>query len=449
MIPIAAFAGSLPLIVMCLCGMAMGTLVNWAIYRLAWNPRKISPWGPTPTGAPPRKLADRLPVVGWLGLRREHGIHGRGFWIRPLLVELALGVGLATLYWWEVGQQSLILAQVNAFFPAPVPPGTNVVSAWLPHQTLLSHGLLILLMAAASFIDIDEKIIPDTITVPGTLLGLTLATLLPLSLLPHVDVRPLLSVAGEGVTLPAAHAALLIPGTQMFVEPVSLTAPNAWPAPLRAASHWGGLAIGLGCWWLWCFALTPRIWRGRHGATRAIELIARRVLRELARPPLGLIACLGSLSIAAVWWWGETAWMGLLTSLVGMAVSGALIWIVRVVGTAALGREAMGFGDVTLMMMVGTFMGWQAGVVIFFVSPFAGLVVGIVQAVTRNDDVIPYGPFLCLGTLLVIVQWPAIWNAELQQLFAAGWLIPLVLGVCFVLLGGMLVVWQQIKERVF
>ena len=57
----------------------------------------------------------------------------------------------------------------------------------------------------------------------------------------------------------------------------------------------------------------------------------------------------------------------------------------------------MGFGDVTLMMMVGAFLGWQAGVVIFFLAPFAGLVVGVLQLVLRRDDEIPYGPFLCLA----------------------------------------------------
>ena len=42
-------------------------------------------------------------------------------------------------------------------------------------------------MLAASFIDIDEKIIPDEITVTGTLLGLLIATIVPMSLLPHVS----------------------------------------------------------------------------------------------------------------------------------------------------------------------------------------------------------------------------------------------------------------------
>ncbi len=47
---------------------------------------------------PPRKLSDRLPVLGWLGLRRERDLHGAGFWIRPLAVEVLTGVALATLY---------------------------------------------------------------------------------------------------------------------------------------------------------------------------------------------------------------------------------------------------------------------------------------------------------------------------------------------------------------
>ena len=43
------------------------------------------------------------------------------------------------------------------------------------------------------------------------------------------------------------------------------------------------------------------------------------------------------------------------------------------VGSLALRREAMGFGDVTLMAMIGAFLGWQAAVLTFFLAPFFGL----------------------------------------------------------------------------
>ena len=67
-----------------LLGLVGGTLANYVIYRFAYfNPRRISPWGLPPEDSN-RNGFDRIPVVGWLLLRRESNLHGRGFWIRPL-----------------------------------------------------------------------------------------------------------------------------------------------------------------------------------------------------------------------------------------------------------------------------------------------------------------------------------------------------------------------------
>jgi hypothetical protein len=60
-------------------GTCVGGAVNLAIYRLAWHPRPISPWSWPDPSAPPRRIWDRLPIVGWLGLRREASLHGAGF----------------------------------------------------------------------------------------------------------------------------------------------------------------------------------------------------------------------------------------------------------------------------------------------------------------------------------------------------------------------------------
>jgi leader peptidase (prepilin peptidase) / N-methyltransferase len=453
MIVLATLPLSVRLLAVCLVGMALGSVMNWAIYRLAWNWRDISPWGPAPEGVPQRSWADRIPVLGWLRLRREHAVHGRGYWLRPMAIELTLGVGLAVLYWWEIARQGLIVQQVQEFFAVvfggPIPPlELPLVSSEWAHAIFFGHAVLIGLMTAASFIDIDEKIIPDEVTVPGTLLGLVLMTLMPQALLPHVDIRPAAPIVGELVKLPPALA-----GANLYVEPVTLAAPNAWPQHL---SGWWGLVLGQACWWLWCFALAPRTWRGRRGVAQAIRVILRRVVRELTRAPLGPIAWIGSAAILAVWWFGQASWVGLLSSLVGMAVSGGIVWVVRLVGTGALGREAMGFGDVTLMMMVGTYVGWQAGVLIFFVAPFAALLIGILQLVLKRDHVIPYGPFLCLGTLVVVADWTVFWSRhahadelDVQYLFGLGWVVPVVLLVSFALMGALLIVWRRVKIALF
>ncbi len=170
--------------------------------------------------------------------------------------------------------------------------------------------------------------------------------------------------------------------------------------------------------------------------------------REFARPPLRTLTLFGSTAIVCVWALGEGAWAGLLTALIGLVASGGMVWAVRLIATGALRKEAMGFGDVTLMMMIGTFLGWQASIITFFVSPFAALVVGAVQYVSRRDDVIPFGPFLCLAAAVVVVAWASFWMWA-TPLFVWGWLVPAVLIICLALLGVMLTIWRIFKEFLF
>ena len=96
-----------------------------------------------------------------------------------------------------------------------------------------------------------------------------------------------------------------------------------------------------------------------------------------------------------------------------------LIWSVRLVAQRILGVEAMGFGDVTLMGMIGAFLGWQAVLLIFFIAPFFGLIYGIINVLLGRGRAVPYGPFLCLATVFVVVAWSPIWSAT-AEFFAFG-----------------------------
>lgn len=64
--------------------------------------------------------------------------------------------------------------------------------------------------------------------------------------------------------------------------------------------------------------------------------------------------------------------------------------------------ESMGGGDVKLLAMIGAFMGWQMAVLTFFLAPFLGIVVGIVNLATKKDHTIPYGPFLSIAALVAL-----------------------------------------------
>ena len=408
------------LFVLFLVGAFAGGIVNLAVYRLAWTPRAISPWSRPHPAAPPRRWDDRLPIFGWLGLKRESSFHGPGFWVRPLLVELLLAIGLPALYWWEVEGLRLIAPGV-----APPDPATL-------HVIFVSHTTLMLVMLVGSLIDLDERIIPDAITLPGTMLGLIFAAGYPWSLLP---VAPPAAVGPAGLGPPALP-------TSDFLR---LTSPFPWPAWLNGLHHAAPLAIGLACWWLWCVALMPRTWFARHGWRRALGLMLARLRRERVTHRIALMGALGSLAIAAVWFFGGPRWQALLSSLVGLAAGGGLVWVVRVIGTAVLQREAMGFGDVTLMAMIGSFLGWQACLMVFFLSPFAALLFGLATLILRRETEIPYGPFLCLGALVVIVRWAALW-AWAEPIFALGAIVPLVLAVCMVLMVPLLLVLRFLRE---
>lgn len=429
-------------------GILAGAAVNWAVYALAWNRRLISPWSPAHDEAPPRRPGDRMPLWGWLGLRREESLHGRGFWVRPLAVELLMGAGWAALWWWEVMHQGLVADQIAALANGAVPLGAITAPVWTTYATFASHALLVALMAAASLIDIDEKTIPEEITDYGTIAGLALATLVPMGLLPQAIARNQPPMVGVAAQLPPGAA---FQQGALYLEPVAVAAPEELPAALGGAPEWLGLALGLSCYAIWCFALAPGIWRRRRGLALGFRLLVARAAREMARPRRLALIVVGAAAIVGVWAWGGAAWTGLLTALVGMIGASAMVWAMRIVGTVALRREALGFGDVTLMMMVGSFLGWQAGVVIFFLAPFAGLAIGLLQLVLRRNDEIFYGPFLCLATLVVMVRWATFWNADtpLQQVFGEPWLVVAMLAAGVALLGAMLVIWRNIKEALF
>lgn len=113
---------------------------------------------------------------------------------------------------------------------------------------------------------------------------------------------------------------------------------------------------------------------------------------------------------------------GFKVGLIGLLVGGGLTQTVRVVGSLALRREAMGFGDVTLMAMIGSFLGWQAAVLTFFLAPFFGIGHALTKLViyvgkrlsgrpsSSADREIPFGPYLSMAALGLLLSWPWMWD---------------------------------------
>ncbi|MBX3441848.1 MAG: prepilin peptidase [Planctomyces sp.] len=147
------------------------------------------------------------------------------------------------------------------------------------------------------------------------------------------------------------------------------------------------------------------------------------------------------------WIMAHPHWHGLAASVAGVLVGGGMVWGVRILGHWALRQEAMGLGDVILMAMMGSFLGWQPMVLVFFLAPACGLVVVIFRWIfIRADRVIPYGPYLSLAALLTLLLWPWLWYPAERYLGAGPVIVPLGAAAMFALLTVSLVTARLIKR---
>jgi leader peptidase (prepilin peptidase) / N-methyltransferase len=266
----------------------------------------------TPSRAPATALNDNqvrsspwyqlLPIAGCFFSLGKNRFRGVFIGWRGLAVDIATGVLFAAYGLAAVRMQCQQVAEVR--------PDDFWKSA-----RVVSHLLLITLLVAATVTDLRDYVIPDSITVPGTIFGLAAAVISGQLQMEHVWVDWNQEV--PGITGP------YIPG---------------W---LDAHRHWHGFA-----------------------------------------------------------------W-----SLAGGLVGAGLCAFVRGVSGLILRREALGLGDVTLLAMIGTFIGWQPTVFVFVLAPLCGLVCTVPLRLVSRKAYLPYGPFLAAATIVVLFSWRWLWPA--------------------------------------
>ncbi|MED5506592.1 MAG: prepilin peptidase [Planctomycetota bacterium] len=149
--------------------------------------------------------------------------------------------------------------------------------------------------------------------------------------------------------------------------------------------------------------------------------------REMGLEVLFLIPCMCGLALG--WFLGSglegrpgpfLAVLG--GSIGGWLIAGAVVWVVRILGTLAFGREAMGMGDVHLMAAMGAAFGWIDPVVAFFIAPFLGLawvLAGLTggRVLKGLGQELPYGPHLAVALFLVVFLKPVV-------IEAGQWILP-------------------------
>ncbi len=80
----------------------------------------------------------------------------------------------------------------------------------------------------------------------------------------------------------------------------------------------------------------------------------------------------------------------------------------------------MGGGDIKMMAMIGAILGWKGVILTTFLGSLSGSVIGILSVLIRGREkgsLIPFGPFLALGSLITLFYGQEILSWYLRGLY--------------------------------
>jgi leader peptidase (prepilin peptidase) / N-methyltransferase len=447
-------------------GLILGAFVNKAIFDWAW----FVECSPSPYSSKKRVASESawryLPVFGWCWTQtligqtlypaslanatpdeRQHiPVWTKYSFLRPLLIELICGLGVPWLTWYYHSGTWLGVA----WNPELIPGGTATVWVWV-----LFHVLVIGLLLIAALIDWDEQTIPDQVTTTGVVLALLVTTVWPTVRLPNVTFNGLAVFEVAPLHAFSPHDFPNEAKPQVDDLPPGVLGWIHWDRvmPVLDPRGWVGLVTALGCWLFWAVLVMPSLCTLRFGWQTGLWMAWCNVIRPprktsgLAKRqrrinPVTWVALavmgvmVGAWSVAAITWsFGGIRWEAVYSLSISMALAGFGTWAVRLLAGWVMRREALGFGDVTLMFMIGASFGWQFSLMVFALAPVLAIGYAVFRMLTTGDNALAFGPWLSAAAVLILLYWSPMWHDfSRQTIFGMGPFLLLVLGLCLCLM---------------
>ena len=109
--------------------------------------------------------------------------------------------------------------------------------------------------------------------------------------------------------------------------------------------------------------------------------------------------------------------LGLRQSLVGAVTGAGFLLVIYSVYRVLRKKEGLGMGDVTMMLLVGAFLGWQKAFFTLLLASLVGALVGIFLMSCRKKDLqysLPFGTFLAPAAFIALVWGDRIIRAYLS-----------------------------------
>lgn len=361
-------------------GASVGSFLNVVIYRLPKDLSIIYPPSACPSCKSPIAFYDNIPIISWLLLlgrcRKCKARISPRYVIIELLTALIF-VSLYVIYFETAMRRGVGNFFGSGFFLYPV------------HIVMLSAFIV------ASAIDLEFQVIPLSICWMVTILGFAASASAP-----------------------------------FFYQPVNIVGYDIFPtASARVSVFVLGASIGL--FFSFLLLWTGIIKRSYYSKESDPEISSLKdkpqenynhrleMLKEIIFLLPILICAFAAYKIYknvpqfADWWIDfsqRPVIAGLAGSVWGYFIGCAVVWVTRILGTLAFGREAMGLGDVHLMGAAGAVLGFWPVIVAFFIAPFFGLAWAIFCLFFKKMRQIPYGPFLSIGLFVVMILHDAVMN---------------------------------------
>lgn len=97
-----------------------------------------------------------------------------------------------------------------------------------------------------------------------------------------------------------------------------------------------------------------------------------------------------------------------------MLAGGVIIYLIGLISSLILKKEAMGGGDVKLFAFVGLMLGFKLLILTIFLASLVGLVGGVLLIISGRSKIgayIPFGPYIAVGALIsygwgnMLINW--------------------------------------------
>ena len=360
-----------------LLGASVGSFLNVVVYRLPREKSIVKPGSHCTSCQKPIAWYDNIPILAWFYLRGKCRHCGTAFSIRYPLVELFTAILFVMVYW--------------AYFSLKIRNGLPAFTAggWVIYS---GHMVLLTALLASSLIDAEHWIIPLSVSYTAAAFAMILSAIWPYVLsdqtgqywriIPYTSIQTAALALGSVLGLVLSFVCLKLGWiTRSFAEVI-----DAENKARRKNVEPPEIPIHI-----------------RSEMIRELAFLAPIVLMAV----LAMYVLTGPNALARLWETfiqGQKWAAGLLGSVYGFMIGAGVVWATRILGSLAFGREAMGLGDVHLMAAVGATLGWASPVIAFFAAPFIALSWALARLILHRTREMPYGPFLSIATLVVMIM---------------------------------------------